>query len=572
VSVPWPWLTFEVALYILIVGVGLAVRLAQLDRWPLLEAEANTALAAWRTARGSLWRPTSYVPLLYNAQLLLFWLTRATDLAARLLPALVGAGLVALPVFARDLLGRKGAIVAALLLALTPTWVYFSRSAESMVLSAAASAVLLLALARLWRGENPRALRVGLVALALGLTAGPGFWTTLLALALFMAVAWWRWRAEAAERVKALGAALQGRDPLILFLGVFVFFASGFLVNPSGIGMSFDQLGAWLRGLAVADPALSWYVYPLRLLSYEFLTLALAVAGLVAGARRRSRLTLFLALWAGLALLLGTALGHREPVWLGDALLPLVLLAAQGAQWLWDTLAPDANGMDALMVGVGLIVIAFTYLHLVSFAHTGQDKYYTLARISAGVLVVAWAGYWAWAQRGPALRVGAVILVLLMIGITARSTASLAYETARNPRESMVYRPSAVAMRDLEALLTLASSHQVGDARRAVVEYEQTLPPTIAWALRDFPHAQAVASINPQTQANVLVTRVRPKEQWPRGYVAQTFRLEESWQGDKATFRDWLRWLFLHRPLGVSGGSEVQVWVRAAAANTSGIR
>ena len=112
-------------LYGVIVIVALAVRLAGLDQWPLTEVEANTALAAWRTVQGSTWRPAYYLPLLYDVYLVLFWFTLATDAATRILPALVGAGLVLLPYCARDLLGRKAALVAALLLALGPSWVYF---------------------------------------------------------------------------------------------------------------------------------------------------------------------------------------------------------------------------------------------------------------------------------------------------------------------------------------------------------------------------------------------------------------------------------------------------------------
>ncbi|HEX5547610.1 MAG TPA: flippase activity-associated protein Agl23, partial [Ktedonobacterales bacterium] len=52
------------------------------------------------------------------------WINDAT---ARILPALFGIGIVALPLGLRRQLGRIGALVAALLLAVSPTFVYFSR-------------------------------------------------------------------------------------------------------------------------------------------------------------------------------------------------------------------------------------------------------------------------------------------------------------------------------------------------------------------------------------------------------------------------------------------------------------
>src|SRR5262249_44551091 len=50
-----------------------------------------------------------------------------SDTTARFLPALFGFGIVALPLGLRRELGRTGALVAAFLLAISPTFVYFSR-------------------------------------------------------------------------------------------------------------------------------------------------------------------------------------------------------------------------------------------------------------------------------------------------------------------------------------------------------------------------------------------------------------------------------------------------------------
>ncbi len=52
------------------------------------------------------------------------WINDAT---ARILPALFGIGIVALPLGLRRQLGRVGVLVAGLLLAVSPSFVYFSR-------------------------------------------------------------------------------------------------------------------------------------------------------------------------------------------------------------------------------------------------------------------------------------------------------------------------------------------------------------------------------------------------------------------------------------------------------------
>jgi uncharacterized protein (TIGR03663 family) len=281
-GVPLPWLTFELALYALILLASLAVRLAALGRWPLQETEVNTALAAWRTIQGSTWRPLYYVPLLYDAHLLLFFATRATDVAARLLPAFVGAGLAFLPYLARDILGRKGALAAALLLAFAPTWVFFSRLADSPILTTAASAVLVLSAYRYLTGGRPRHLLPGIAALALGMTAGPGFYTTLAAMLIYGLMAWWRERdPDKRARLSDRLSQVATRENLFLFLGLLLFFGSGFLANLGGIGATVELLGKWARGLVPGSSAPPLWAYPQMLLDYELLTVVLAIAGLV---------------------------------------------------------------------------------------------------------------------------------------------------------------------------------------------------------------------------------------------------------------------------------------------------
>jgi uncharacterized protein (TIGR03663 family) len=561
--IPWPWLTFEVAIYTLLVCLGLVMRLAALGRWPLLEPEVNTALAAWRTVQGSDWRPAYYLPLLYNTHLLLFFLTRATDAATRLLPALVGAGLVLVPYFARDILGRKASLMVAVLWAFAPTWVFFSRTADGSLLAAAASALLLLAAYRAVQSGRPQDFRWVAVALALGLTTGPGFYTTLLALLLYGLFAWGRgrkanWLAQA--RVQARG--LITRENMLLFLGLFLFVSSGFLVNLAGIGASIELFGYWMRSLAPSQSGLPWWNYPQMLLLYEALTLALAVAGAAWGLRRRQALDVFLVGWVGVALVLGTLLGHRESNWLPDILLPLVILAGRGLEQLWDALVPEASLLDGIIIVLVLPFIAFGFLGVIQYIQTGQDKYLTYAQICGGLLILFWLVYLIWGQRRQALRVGAALLLLLLVGITARATVLVAYQTARDPREMMAYRPTSVQIRDFERLVTTLSSRQAGDPHLMTIAYEASLDPWMSWYLRDYPNAQAVASLGTQPEAMALVTSKRPKAEWPQGYMGQRFRLFETWQGDNLSSKDRLRWLIYRAPVGTVQGTEVEVWVR----------
>jgi len=558
-----PWLTVERALYGLILFAGLGVRIAALGHWPLLETGANTALAAWRAVHGSAWRPAYYVPLLYDADAVLFWMIRATDATARLLPVLVGSALIVLPYFARDLLGRKGALVASLLLAFSPSWVYFSRTADSSILTAGAGALLLVAASGYARGKGSQHLRVGAIALGLGLTGGPGIYTLLVSALILALIWWWRWgRGKVAEKVRALFAKMVERKDFLVFLGVFLFFASGFLANLGGIGASVELAGHWVRSLAPSSTSLAWWAYPRTLIGYEFLTVALAVFGAIRGLWRRNRLDTCLVIWVGVVLILGTALGHREPGWILDALLPLVILAGRGFEGLWDHLARGASPADGIVGLAALPVIAFGFLEVASYTHTGQEQFLLFGGIAWFGAMIAWIAYLFWTQRDAALRVGVAWLMLIMAVMTIRATTAIAYQTGRDPRERLVYRPTSVQVRDMEASMSTLSSHLVGDSRLLDIEYERGLGPWLDWYLRDYPNAREVAYVGSRPTATALMTASRPAGEWPAGYAGQRFRLWETWPAQKWSAPDHLRWLMYRDPVGAVQTTDVYLWVR----------
>lgn len=117
-------------------AAGLAFRLPVLDRRPMHADEANQA---WKT--GILWTTGEYRydpqehhgPTLYYLTLPILWLAGAEDFAHtsewhfRLLPALVGAGMVLMGLVLRKALGGGPVLLAGLLTALSPVMVFYSR-------------------------------------------------------------------------------------------------------------------------------------------------------------------------------------------------------------------------------------------------------------------------------------------------------------------------------------------------------------------------------------------------------------------------------------------------------------
>ncbi len=71
--------------------------------------------------------PLMHGPILFHFTALSYWLFGATDFSARIYTAVLGVGVVMFPLLFRHWLGRTGALLAALMLLISPLMLYYSR-------------------------------------------------------------------------------------------------------------------------------------------------------------------------------------------------------------------------------------------------------------------------------------------------------------------------------------------------------------------------------------------------------------------------------------------------------------
>ncbi len=114
-----------------ILALAAVLRFWQLGTRTFTNDEGLYSLMARQFARGGGYQhvPELHGPLQIMATAGVFKAFGDSDLAARLMPALFGVLLAALPFLFRRHIGRPGAIAAALLLAVSPTMIYYSRFA-----------------------------------------------------------------------------------------------------------------------------------------------------------------------------------------------------------------------------------------------------------------------------------------------------------------------------------------------------------------------------------------------------------------------------------------------------------
>jgi uncharacterized protein (TIGR03663 family) len=182
-----------------LMGMALATRLWGVGGRALHYDELLHAWYAWRYAEGMGYAhtPLTHGPLLFHLAAGTYHLLGASDVTARLLPALAGAAVVALPLALRGALGRRGALGAGLLLLTSPTGLYFARFLRNDVYMSLFALVLV---ALVWRHTRaPR--RWHLVVWALAWSAAFSTKETAfmlagtfgLLLALWSAPGWWAW-------------------------------------------------------------------------------------------------------------------------------------------------------------------------------------------------------------------------------------------------------------------------------------------------------------------------------------------------------------------------------------------
>lgn len=139
-----------------LVVVALVMRLVDLDARPMHHDESLHATFSWYFAegRGYLHDPLMHGPLQFHAIAGAFRLFGTSEVVSRLPAAFAGTALVASPLLLRRWFGGTGTVSVAVLLALSPVLLYFSRFARNDIPIALFTMLLV---AAVWRYREGRA-------------------------------------------------------------------------------------------------------------------------------------------------------------------------------------------------------------------------------------------------------------------------------------------------------------------------------------------------------------------------------------------------------------------------------
>ncbi|MEZ5419237.1 MAG: TIGR03663 family protein [Vicinamibacterales bacterium] len=500
--------------------------------------------------------PVYHGPLLYHVNAFVYALLGASDATARLAPALAGILLVASMWLVRDLMGRRAAVAAAVLVTISPTLLFYSRHLRNDIYIACVT--LLWAYAAFRYLDRPQARWRYLVAASMALgfitkevsfisgavigsfIAGVAVMPTrgdeaavraraamdlaILMLALvvpfasgpaFLAAGWPAVGAGAEAAASGLGrfivlnlfaAALVagglrfGWRAWLATMGLFwglqlVFFTTGFTNTRGGLVSGIvGSLGYWLTQQDVARGGQPWFYYGLLGLLYEFLPVLLGVLAAGVGAWRLRH-----HVWDPVDA------AERPPTAVGPGRETRRLWLAFLVWWTaasWVAYAWASERMPWLLV--------HQVLPLCLLAGWGTRRLLApLARRDA---------------RGPRWALIGAGVVALGAALTVRASVQASFRNIDRPVELLSYAQASPDVTGVVRRIAAIDERRGGGHQLAVALDDETFFP-LRWYLRDYPNTITWRDDSARAaSAPVVVAGLRNRAAWPlagRGYVRQ---------------------------------------------------
>lgn len=356
----------ELIAYGLLLALALALRLVDLGERPYHHDESQDAYFSWVLLTQGQYE---YDPLLHGP--LRFYLTAAvfavlgdSDFTGRLAPVLMGTAMVALAWALRPLVGRIAAFTVAVLLAVGPSYLYFSRFArEDIYIACVTFALLIVAFAFLRRPRPWHLPAIGAL-LAASFAIKESTFITVFVFGTFV-LAWLahdlvRGRRDLLGRLAVGGRAWA--SGLAAFAVVYLLLFTTFGTELDHWDGLWEGLDYWLGQHDVGRGGEAWFFYMVVLALNEWPVVLLGLVGALAAWRAPTPLALF-CVWGFVVSLAVYSWAGEKFAWLVlHPLLPLIVLAGLGVQALWRSPRSKLRG-----VGLALTAVAGAYVVLSSW-------------------------------------------------------------------------------------------------------------------------------------------------------------------------------------------------------------
>lgn len=559
------------ALLAAIVGAAALLRLTDLGSVPLSAEEASSALAVY-----AFWQPDAVVPsgvspAYFTLTALLTPLLGYSDGVMRLVPALFGVALVALPWLLRDRLGTVGALVVSALLTVSPVLAILSRTAGGDASALFAALLLLIALIHYTKTRAVAWLTAAAITVAVGSASSPLFYTAVLT----WGVAWILHQAvglgetATTSPVEREQTRRDRRRALLAGAGVFAALSTAFLLRPAGLGDAAAQFAAWVTGFSLSAESGTLLTPLLAVTRYQLGLLVVGGIALIWSALRGDRTGLFMFAWLLAAVPL--VLLQRGQV-TGAAVLLLPLALAVGS--LCRTWFAVPTSWEKWLVGGGTLL--FSLLILVNLGRFLRSTTNTTSTVSFffilafGLLLMAALVLLIINLSNDAyvLVQGLLLGVVALICYTGWGTAWwLTHEAANDVRERWVVTATHDDMQRFREIVRQVSAETSG-APTDLTVISSVDTPALRWALRDMRDATFAPGLPPAAAADAAITPLDAAEPFDGAAISMPFTLSET-RVDPVALPELsevealLRWWFFRDGAAAGERDQFLLWVRS---------
>ena len=594
-----------------IVFLAFCLRFYDLAGMPLHHDESLYGVYCWRFFKGEGYQydPMMHGPFMFHFQLIIFFLFGVGDFSVRIAPALLGTLLIAGSYYLKDVIGKSGVLLVALLFAFSPTHLYFSRFMRHDSYMAFFTYVSVVFGLQYYRTLQKKYLYLTSASLALMFCVKENSY-----IHTFIFVTFWlikeifqnlllrvpKYRSQLRNQFHSYlrerfpddyheGMFTRFRQyfqkqkyPLIfagfIFIWIYLLLYSTFFTNPGGFldGIYRKSLTYWWNQHSIQRIKGPFHYYVAFFVLYE-LPVLLIVLGAVLYKVSSTLNRAILAAWA-------TIFSGIMAYFYGDKVLPLGL-AITHMEYGFDLIL----ACYVLLIGVWAtfhflktretLTAFFTYWSAIGFliySYAGEKVPWLFLHIMlpftvlAGIFLsqIMTASIWQrTAVRIKILKTAAIVVGVLLGMYGLHTTILLNYYNRANPVERMVYtQTSTDIFKMLEAVRDLQFEIGSEEAKKPIIAVQGNAVWPLAWYLRDYEGWYYPDDLQ-GIQRPMVVIDWEKREEYQEVFVEEyqeiRMKLREWWiPGPNGRLIDWWRYFLYRKVYNPTGSSDVVFYVK----------
>ncbi len=379
-----------------ILAVGALLRFYDLALKPLHHDEGVNGVFLMHLLHEGVYRydPANYHgPTLYYLALLvarvngLFHGDGLSDASVRVITAIFGIATVALVLSIHRLLGKRGALAAAALIAVSPGAVFYSRYFIHEMLFVFFTLAIAVCGWLAWERSDPEYLPIAALAAAFLFATKETALASLVVLAMAVGTQRvWLWLRGSGSVPREPGGsfgrrrgALYASIGTVVFLAAFVTLYSSFFTNyPQGIYDALKSLSIWTK-TGFTMEFYPKHIYLTWIWREEWPLMLIAVVGTAVTVwTRPASFATFAGIWGAGMFAAYTLIPYKEP-WLAlNFTIPAAISGGCGAAYLWERSKAKAFVAVSLagVAALGVLLYQTVYLNFVHYADNDEPYVY----------------------------------------------------------------------------------------------------------------------------------------------------------------------------------------------------